>query len=142
MMKTLKLFPVLVLILFSQMAIAQKPAVTIQNKTKLEIYYFHPNERCPIDQSIEETTRKMMHTDFAREIKDGTIKFHVLNTDDKSNAKIVEKFEMNAQALYLVTFVKDREVKNDLTEFAFSNCQSNPGKFKSGLKEEILQSLK
>ena len=142
MLQILKLLPGLVLILFSQMIVAQKPAVTGKSNTKLEIYYFHPNERCPIDQSIEETTRKMMQTDFAKEIKDGTIKFHVLNTDDKSNANVVGKFEMNAQALYLVTFVKGREVKNDLTEFAFSNCQSNPGKFKSGLKEEILQALK
>jgi hypothetical protein len=142
MKRMLKLLFVLVFILLSQIIVSQKPAVTVKSNAKLEIYYFHPNERCPIDQSIEETTRKMMHTDFSREIKDGTIKFQVLNTDDKANAKILEKFEMNAQALYLVTFVKGREVKNDLTEFAFSNCQANPGKFKAGLKEEILQSLK
>ena len=49
---------------------------------------------------------------------------------------------MNSQALYLVTIVKGKEVKKDLTEFAFSNSQSNPAKFKAGLKEEILQALK
>lgn len=120
---------------------AQKPVVAKSNP-KLEIYYFHPTERCPIDQSIEETTSKMMRTDFAREIKDGTIKFRVLNTDDKVNAKIIENFEMNAQALYLVTKANGKEVKKDLTEFAFSNCQSNPGKFKAGLKHEIQSALK
>ena len=84
----------------------------------------------------------MMQTDFAKEIKDGTLKFQILNTDDKANAKIVGKFEMNAQALYLVSFVKGKEIKNGLTEFAFSNCQGNPGKFKAGLKQEILQAIK
>lgn len=142
MKKMLELLIGLSLIFQSQMSIGQKPAVTAKSNTKLEIYYFHPNERCPIDQSIEETTIKLMWADFAKEIKDGTIKFQVLNTDDKANVKIVEKFVMNAQALYLVTFVKGKEVKNDLTEFAFSNCQSNPGKFKAGLKAEILQALK
>jgi hypothetical protein len=109
---------------------------------KLEVYYFHPTERCPIDQSIEETTRKMMQNDFAKEIKEGTIKFQVLNTDDRANDKIAGNFEINSQALYLVTTVNGKERKNDLTEFAFSNCLSNPAKFKSGLKQEILQALK
>jgi len=54
----------------------------------------------------------------------------------------VARFEMNAQALYLVTFLNGKEVKKDLTEFAFSNSQSNPGKFRAGLKEEILRALK
>jgi hypothetical protein len=120
---------------------AQKPQ-TLKSTAKLEIYYFHPTERCPIDQSIEETTRNLMRTDFSKEIKDGTIKYQVVNTDDKANAKIVAKFELNTQALYLVTNVNGKEVKNDLTEFAFSNCQSNPGKFKAGLKDEIIQALK
>lgn len=109
---------------------------------KLEIYYFHSSERCPIDQSIEETTRKVMRTDFAKEIKDGTIKFQVINTDDKAFAKTVARFEMNAQALYIVSVKNGKEVKNDLTEFAFSTCQGNPGKFKAGLKEEIMAAIK
>ena len=141
MMKILKLFLLLAFIGPGQQVPAQKPTPG-KCLTKLEIYYFHPNERCPIDQSIEETTRKLMRTDFAKEIKDGTIKFQVLNTDDQANAKIVGKFEMNAQALYLVYYAKGKEIKTDLTEFAFSNSQSNPGKFRAGLKEEILKALK
>jgi hypothetical protein len=124
-----------------EMVSAQKPQAA-KNNAKLEIYYFHPTERCPIDQSIEETTRNLMRSDFSKEIKDGTIKYQVVNTDDKANAKIVAKFELNTQALYLVASVNGKEVKNDLTEFAFSNCQSNPGKFKAGLKDEIIQALK
>jgi hypothetical protein len=141
MIRILKLFLGLAMIFHSQAVSAQKTAPGKSN-LKAEIYYFHPNERCPIDQSIEETTRKLMQTDFAKEIKDGTIIFKVLNTDDKTNAKIVGKFEMNAQALYLVSFVNGKEIKNDLTEFAFSTCQSNPGKFKAGLKQEIHNVLK
>jgi hypothetical protein len=129
------------MIIHSQTVPAQKTAPG-KNNIKAEVYYFHPTERCPIDQSIEETTRKMMQTDFAKEIKDGTIRFQVLNTDDKANAKIVGKFEMNSQALYLVSFVRGKEIKQDLTEFAFSTCQSNPGKFKAGLKNEILEAIK
>jgi hypothetical protein len=124
------------------------PIVNTQNKPKtnsqpkVEVYYFHPTERCPIDQSIEENTRATMQSDFAKEIKAGTIKFQVLNTDDKANAKTVAKFDINAQALYIVKLDKGKESKNDLTDFAFSCGQSNPLKFKTRLKEEIDKALK
>jgi hypothetical protein len=58
----------------------------------------------------------------------------VLNTDDKANAKIVGKFEMNAQALYLVSFVNGKEIKTDLTEFAFFYLSGQPGKIQGSIK--------
>jgi hypothetical protein len=115
-----------------------KSAVT---KPRVEVLYFHPTDRCPIDQSIEENARKLMQTTFAKEVKEGTIRFQVINTDDKSQAKTVARFEINAQALYIVAWPNGREVKNDLTHFAFSTGQSNPAKFRSGLKEEIEKAL-
>jgi len=131
--------PVLVML---WLPLASQNTAPAKNKTKLEIFYFHPAERCPIDQSIEETTRRMLKSEFGRELRDGTIRFEVINTEDRKNAKTVGKFEINAQALYLVSSVNGKEVKNDLTEFAFSNCQSNPGKFKAGLRQEILKAIK
>jgi hypothetical protein len=109
---------------------------------KIEVYYFHPNERCPIDQSIEENTVKLMYGTYGKELKAGTIKFAVINTDDKSQAKTVERFDINAQALFVVKWTNGKEVKNDLTHFAFDYGQSNPDKFRTGLKVEIDKALK
>jgi hypothetical protein len=109
---------------------------------KVEVLYFHPTERCPIDLSIEENTRATMQSCFSGKIKDGTIKFQVLNTDDKANAKTVARFDLNAQALYIVKHDKGKEIKNDLTDFAFSCGQSDPEKFKRRLKDEIETALK
>jgi hypothetical protein len=109
---------------------------------KVEVFYCHPNERCPIDLSIEENTRATMQSWFSGKIKDGTIKFQVLNTDDKANAKTVARFDLNAQALYIVKHDKGKEIKNDLTDFAFSCGQSDPEKFKRRLKDEIETALK
>lgn len=120
---------------------AQSKAVPVK-KYRVELYYFHPTERCPIDQSIEETTRKLMQQEFAKQMKDGEIKFQVINTEDKTQASTVARFEINAQALYLVTRKEGKEIKNDLTEFAFSTAQNNPGKFKTSLKQDILTALK
>ncbi|MCX6249690.1 MAG: nitrophenyl compound nitroreductase subunit ArsF family protein [Bacteroidetes bacterium] len=112
------------------------------NKPRLEVYYFHPTERCPIDQAVEENTKKVIQTYFAKEIKEGTIRYMVVNTENKGFAKLVARFEINAQALYIVKNDQGKEVKNDLTEFAFSYGLSNPERFKARLKEEILKALK
>ena len=141
MIRRFFLFFLLVSPLLNCVSFAQQPAAG-KRSPKLEIYYFHPTERCPIDQSIEETTRQILKNDFAKEIKEGNIVYIVINTDDKSQSKIVSRFEINAQALYLVTRSGGKEVRNDLTEFAFSNCVSNPNKFRSRMKQEILSSVR
>ena len=109
---------------------------------KLKVYYFHTEERCPIDQSVEENTIKVMESNFQRQIKDGTIEFRIINTDDKTNTKLVSNFDINAQALYIVKIEKGKEIKIDLTKFAFDYGLSNPLKFKKGLKDEIGKNLK
>ncbi len=111
-------------------------------KPKVEVYYFHPNERCPIDQSIEENLRKLMQTSYAKEMRDGTIRFRVVNTDDKANQKFAGGFDINAQALYILSQDDGKEVRNNLTEFAFAYGLSNVEKFKAGIREEIDNALK
>jgi hypothetical protein len=37
---------------------------------------------------------------------------------------------------------KGKEIKTDLTDFAFSTSQNNPSKFKSRFKDEIENALK
>jgi len=140
MKKKLLIFSLLILYAgltggFSQ----NKPAAP---KPRVEVYYFHPTERCPIDQSIEENTIKLMNGSFAKEIKDGTIKFQIINTDDKSQAKTVARFDINAQGLFVVKISNGKETQNDLTHFAFDYGMSNPERFKNGLKDEIGKALK
>jgi len=109
---------------------------------KVEVYYFHPSERCPVDQSIEANTKSVMQTYFAKETGNGTILFKVLNTEDKANAPVVSKFNINTQALYIVRLEKGKEIQKDLTQFAFDYGKSNPGKFKATLKTEIETALR
>jgi len=142
MMRTLTIFLFSLLLFgpgretFSQ----TKPSAPVAMKA--EVYYFHPNDRCPIDQSIEENLIKVMNSTYSRELSNGIIKFAVINTDDKSQARTVSRFEINAQALYIVKWAHGKELKTDLTHFAFDNGLSNPEKFRDGLKDEVDKALK
>lgn len=136
------LFVLLTLLFTGPFLAVSQEKKEVQAKPKVEVYYFHPNERCPIDQSIEENLRKLMQTSYAKEMRDGTIRFRIVNTDDKANQKFANGFEINAQALYIITQDHGKEVRTDLTEFAFANGQSNVEKFKVGIRDEIDKALK
>jgi hypothetical protein len=141
-MKTFFRILIFLVLLASVSALFAQQKIPAPNQPKVKVYYFHPDDRCPIDQSIEANTSRVMQTTFAKEVKEGTILFRVVNTDDKANAKLVSGFDINAQALYIVKTENGKEVKKDLTRFAFDYSQSNPGKFKSRLTEEINAALK
>jgi hypothetical protein len=109
---------------------------------KVTVYYFHPDERCPIDEAIEKNTKKVVQTDFAAELKSGKVKLMVVNTDDKANASLASKFDINTQALYIVGSTKGKETRIDMTTFAFDYGKSDPVKFMVRLKDEILKAIK
>ncbi len=112
------------------------------NKTKVLVYYFHATNRCPTCLAIEDNTEKALHTYFDKELKDGTIKFLAINVDEKANEKLAEKYEAGGSALWVTKIGTGKEVKTDMTNFAFSYGRSNPEKFMTGIKDEITKDLK
>ncbi len=60
----------------------------------------------------------------------------------KSQAKTVARFDINAQGLFVVKLSNGKEIKSDLTHFAFDYGQNNPERYKNGLKNEIGKALK
>ncbi|MCX6247672.1 MAG: nitrophenyl compound nitroreductase subunit ArsF family protein [Bacteroidetes bacterium] len=141
MKKILALFGLFVTLAGTNATPAQNSAQD-KNLPKVTVYYFHPSERCPIDQSVEKNTKTVVQNYFDKEVKNGTLLLRVINTDDKSNAKFASTFDINAQALYIVKTVAGKETRNDLTRVAFDYSLSNPTKFKAGLKTEIEKALK
>ena len=129
------------LFLLSAPVFAQKKAPEA-GKPVAELFYFHTGERCPIDQSIEEHTRKLVQAEFSNALKEGLLRFQVINTGDPKFAATIARFDINAQALYLVSFSGGREVKKDLTGFAFSTAQYNPAKFRTALRDDLKEAMK
>jgi hypothetical protein len=121
---------------------------TGQNKTvpaaqaKLLVYYFHGTNRCATCLAIEENTKKALQTNFAKEMKDGTVKFQSINVDDEKDKALAEKYQAAGSALWITRIAGGKEEKKDMTNFAFSYGRSNPEKFITGLKEEITKELK
>lgn len=111
-------------------------------KPLLEVYYFHTTNRCPTCISIEANTKKTLETSFAKELKEGKIKFTVLNSDDDKNKAICEKYEASGATLILVKYLNGKETSENMTNFAFSYSRNQADKFMAGLKEKINSLLK
>ena len=116
--------------------------VFAQKATKLNIVYFHAKNRCPTCISIEENTKKTLNTYFAAQLKDGTIKFQVLDVSEVKNERIVEKYKAEGSSLFLTSLNGKKETITDLTNFAFSYSRYQADKFIAGLKAEIEKTLK
>ena len=112
-------------------------AQTGKVKPTLEVFYFHVTNRCPTCISIETNTKKTLETTFSKEVKEGKIKFTVLNSDEPKNKAICEKYEAFGATLILVKYANGKETKENLTNFAFSYSRNQPNKFIAGLQEKI-----
>ena len=113
-----------------------------QKATKLQVVYFHAKYRCATCISIEENTKKTLDTYFAAQLKDGTIKFQVLDVSDEKNEKLAEKYEASGSSLFLTKLNGKKETTTDFTNFAFSYSHNQADKFIAGLKAEIEKNLK
>ena len=130
-----KILVATILLLATAAVFAQKPA-------KLQIVYFHAERRCPTCISIEENTKKTLNTYFAKQLKEGIIKFQVLNVEDDKNLKMVEKYKAEGSGLFLTSVNGKTEKTTDFTNFAFSYSRNEAEKFIAGLKAEIEKNLK
>ena len=106
------------------------------------IYNFHLTNRCPTCRAIEAAARKTLDTYFKTEVKEGRIKFSVLNVDDKTNAKISEKYQAAGSGLFVTRFFQGKELTKDFTEDGFSYARNDEAKFVEMLKLQITEYLK
>lgn len=130
-----KILIAIILLLATAAVFAQKPA-------KLQIVYFHAERRCPTCISIEDNTKKTLNTYFAKQLKEGTITFQVMNVEEEKNLKMVEKYKAEGSGLFLTSINGKTEKTIDFTNFAFSYSRNEAEKFIAGLKAEIEKNLK
>jgi len=101
--------------------------------TKIEVYYFHYTRRCVTCQAVETESQKIISALYAKELKEGKIKFTSVNLDEKNNNTLADKCKAEGQAL-LVISGKNRI---DLTDEGFMYATSKQEKLKAAFKKAI-----
>lgn len=120
---------------------AQNKSV-VEQKTKVEVHYFHVTNRCPSCIAIESATKKTLDTYFKNELKNGTVKFYVFNVDDNANKAISDEYQAFGSSLFVTRIADGKKTKTDLTGEGFKYAKNKEEKFIGILKEKIDYALK
>lgn len=116
-------------------------AITSKAKNKIEVIDFHTTHRCKTCLKIENSTKKVLQTEFSKEMKSGVLSFKTINIDKKENYAIAERFEAAGTALFLNVVKNGKEAHIDLTDFAFLKVFEDDAFYKE-LKAKINAQLK
>ena len=75
-----------------QKATTEKTAEHETLENGVEVLYFHGKQRCVTCNAIERLTREVIEENFAEELKNGTIVFHVIDISQPENEAIADKY--------------------------------------------------
>lgn len=109
---------------------------------RVEVIYFHGKQRCATCMAIEKNTRDVINSLFANELKNGKVVFKIVDISTSEGEKIADRYEVTWSSLFVNKWKDGKEIRNNLTEFAFGNARKNPYAFKNTLAAKIRQSLK
>lgn len=117
-------------------------SVAVRNKNYVEVLYFHGKQRCPTCRAVEALSKEVVATDFAAEVKRGRLLVRVIDISKSENEKMAERYEVSWSSLFIDAWKGGREIRNNMTEFAFSNARIAPDKFKQEFHNKIAELLK
>lgn len=79
--------------------------------SKVIVYYLHNTFRCPSCFKIETYTKEAINTNFAKELKDGTLVFKAINFDEKGNKHYVEDYQLYTKSVVLSKVKNGKQVE-------------------------------
>lgn len=111
-------------------------------KDRVEVVYFHGKQRCATCMAIEKNTKELLNSQFANELKNGSVVFRIVDISTPEGEKVADNYEVTWSSLFVNKWKDGKEIRNNLTDFGFGNARKNPAGFKKGLADKINQSLK
>lgn len=121
---------------------AEQQTRNAEKANGVEVVYFHGEKRCATCLAIEKCTKEVIETTFAKELKDSTLVFRMVDLSQKENKALAEEYGVGWSSLFIVHYQEGKENRENLTLYAFRNAWTKPERFKEGLTEKINELLK
>ncbi len=99
-------------------------------ETKVEVYYFHGDRRCPNCNAIERVAKNLVNEEY---IDNEDVKFFVINFEKAENKEIAQKYNITWSSLVIAS----EEQSIDLTMEAFQYSMTNPDFLRNEINEVI-----
>jgi len=103
-------------------------------------YYFFGNRRCASCRKIEAYSRAAIEQGFPDELKNGTLEFVLINTDEKKNRHYIKDYQLYTKSLIISKIQDGKETKwkNLAGVWQLLNTESG---FKKYVQDEICKYL-
>ena len=109
-----------------------------QNKSKVEVYYFHLTSRCATCKAVEKVTSETLKNHFSAQMESGDILFKSINIENKDSKEIVKRLKVKGQSLLIMS----GDTQTDLITQGYQYARSKPKDFEGIITKEIKQRLK
>lgn len=78
-------------------------------ENSVTVYYFHRTLRCPSCLLLEELTREAVLSGFETELKDGRLRFVIVNLDEGDHEHFVKDYGLSFQSVVLSKIENGKE---------------------------------
>jgi hypothetical protein len=95
---------------------AAEPAPTPSAGRSIVAYYFHATQRCATCRVIEAHSDEAIHSNFASELKRGTLEWRTVNVQLPENRHYIQDYQLFTRSLVLVEFKDGRETGHKVLE--------------------------
>jgi hypothetical protein len=82
----------------------------VQSSTKIVVYYFHGNARCPTCFKLENYAKSEIETDFANAIKKGELEWKTVNVEEPGNEHFNDDYKLYTKSVIVSTVKDGKEV--------------------------------
>jgi len=104
-------------------------------------YYFHGNFRCATCRTIEQLSQQSVEKNFQQQLKDGSLIFLPVNTDEPENRHFIDDYKLVTRSLVLSKIQSGKQVAWKNLDKVWQLVR-NEEKFEQYVKSEIQQFLK
>ena len=102
----------------------------VADASVVNVYYFHGKQRCKTCMAVEKVTKEAIEKVYA---DNQNVRFVEVNTEDKANAALVEKYQITWNAL----IIEKGGDHVDLTKEGFANAVNTPDVLTELIKKEV-----
>jgi len=141
-----KVYFILVIVMTAASAFSADVGKTLKTDVKptshyISVTYFHNTFRCPTCHRIEELSSQVVKSNFADELKTGTVVWRVINVDEPENKHYNKDYQLYTKHL-IISEVKDgKEVRWKDLKKVWTYVR-NEEKFEDYVKTKITDWLK
>ena len=133
-------------LLFLLLAVMVNMNVSFAQKSKfneyVEVLYFHGKQRCATCRAIETNTKNVIYKNFAKELKQGKVKYRVIDISTPEGERMADAYKVSWSSLFVNKWKNGKETRMDLTQMGFKNARTNSAEFSKQLEKTVTELLK